>query len=261
MQKISEAIILAGGLGTRLRSAVADLPKCMAPVDGIPFIAFVIAYLQQQGITRFIFSLGYKSEVVTAYLQQQYPALDKSYIIEEEPLGTGGAVKLACENTATPHVLVVNGDTLFDVDITTLAGFHFKHKANCSLALKYMQHFSRYGSIEVEQIGLIKAFKEKQYSNEGYINGGIYVLEVKQMLENNLSAKFSFEKDFLEKYTNTLQLFGFVQDGYFIDIGIPEDYQTFINYWKDYKQKINPKQKQGWNMFASFINNIKEYLP
>lgn len=261
MQKISEAIILAGGLGTRLRSAVADLPKCMAPVDGIPFIAFVIAYLQQQGITRFIFSLGYKSEVVTTYLQQQYPALDKSYVIEEEPLGTGGAVKLACESTTTQHVLVVNGDTLFNVDITKFAGFHFKHKTNCSLALKAMKDFSRYGSIEVEQDGLIKAFKEKQYCNEGYINGGMYALEVKQMLENNLPVKFSFEKDFLEKYTNTLQLFGFVQDAYFIDIGIPEDYQTFINYWKDHKQKINPEQKQGWNMFASFINNIKEYLP
>jgi len=261
MQKISEAIILAGGLGTRLRSAVADLPKCMAPVDGIPFITFVIAYLQQQGITKFIFSLGYKSEVVTAYLQQQYRGLEQSYVIEEEPLGTGGAIKLACESTTTPHVLVVNGDTLFDVDITTFADFHFKHTANCSIALKHMQDFSRYGSIEIEQNGLIKAFNEKQYCRVGYINGGIYILEVKQMLENNLPAKFSFETGFLERHTGTLQLFGFTQDAYFIDIGIPEDYQTLINYWKDYKQKINPKQKQGWNMFASFINNIKEYLP
>jgi len=110
-----EAIILAGGLGTRLRDAVPDLPKCMAPVAGRPFVSFVIDYLRMQGIERFIFSLGYKSGVIEEFLQKEYPTLDYTSVIEPEPLGTGGAIRLAIQKTVSRNIVVANGDTLFKI--------------------------------------------------------------------------------------------------------------------------------------------------
>src|SRR6476646_11766773 len=118
---ITECIVLAGGLGTRLRSVVADVPKCMAPVNNKPFLAYIIAYLESNGIERFIFSLGYKHDVVTKYLSMHFPRLNAELVIEEEPLGTGGAVKLSCTKTTGNDVIIANGDTLFKADISLLA--------------------------------------------------------------------------------------------------------------------------------------------
>src|SRR3981081_785371 len=106
-----EAIILAGGLGTRLKEAVADLPKCMAPVNNKPFISFVTDHLQRQGIEKFIFSLGYKSEAFTNYLSELFPSKNYQLVIEKEPLGTGGAIRLACSHAKEKNVVVVNGDS------------------------------------------------------------------------------------------------------------------------------------------------------
>src|SRR5690242_11917966 len=125
---ITECIVLAGGLGTRLRSVVADLPKCMAPVHKKPFLAYIIAYLESYGIERFIFSLGYKHEVITKYLTMHFPRLNAELIIEEEPLGTGGGIKLGCEKAMSKDVLVANGDTLFKADIGLLTKLHLSHK-------------------------------------------------------------------------------------------------------------------------------------
>src|SRR4051794_2954998 len=141
--QIREAIILAGGLGTRLRSAVPDLPKVMAPVLAKPFIGYLLDYLNSQGIQRYIFSLGYKHEVVHQYLDTQYAAFDISYSIEEEPLGTGGAVKFALDKTKSRDVLVVNGDSFFTVDISKLSAFHMMCGADCTLSLKPMKNFDR----------------------------------------------------------------------------------------------------------------------
>src|SRR4051794_16872574 len=110
---VKEAIVLAGGLGTRLREAVPDLPKCMAPVAGRPFLSWVIDHLRMQGIERFIFSLGYKAEMIEAYLQKNYPTLDYTSVVEEEPLGTGGAIQLAIHRSGAENLLIANGDTLF----------------------------------------------------------------------------------------------------------------------------------------------------
>ncbi len=121
---IEEAIILAGGLGTRLRSVVPDLPKCMAPVDGKPFLTFVINYLRRHGIKHFIFSLGYKSEMIIEFLERDFPKLMFKTCIEEEPLGTGGAIKKALSMAKDNHVLIANGDTLFKVDVELLSGIH-----------------------------------------------------------------------------------------------------------------------------------------
>ena len=228
---ITEAIILAGGLGTRLRSVVPDLPKCMAPVNGKPFIAYVIDHLQKQGIEKFIFSLGFKHEMIAEYLNSfqeksrtQNSPVTIHYSIEEEKLGTGGAIKLACSVVKEKNVLIVNGDTLFKIDVTKLFDFHLSNNAHCTLSLKPMKEFDRYGVVELNSDNSIKGFNEKKYYHEGLINGGVYALNVNKFLEENLPTKFSFEKDYLEKFYWQRKMFGVIQDKYFIDIGTPEDY-------------------------------------
>ena len=221
---INEAIILAGGLGTRLRSTVPDLPKCMAPVNGKPFIAYVIEHLQKQGIDTFILSLGYKSEAIIDFINRQYSSANFQFVIEEEPLGTGGAIQLACYKARTENVIATNGDTLFKVNLGKLYAIHQEQKAECTLSLKPMNDFNRYGVVELNENDSVASFKEKQFYKKGLINGGLYALNVNSFLEKELSNKFSFEKDYLEKYFAGRRMFGSVQDEYFIDIGIPEDY-------------------------------------
>ena len=220
-----DCIILAGGLGTRLRSAVPDLPKCMAPVAGKPFLHHVIHYLLQQGVESFIFSLGFMHEVIEDYILKNYPLLSYQLSIEEEPLGTGGAIKLACKKASTENILVLNGDTMFKINTHKLLSFHKQNAAACTLALKPMHDFDRYGVVEINKDGHIQSFKEKQFYKDGLINGGIYALNVNSFLSIALPEKFSFEKDYLEKWYSTQKMMGLIQDEYFIDIGIPEDLQ------------------------------------
>ena len=223
--KISEAIILAGGLGTRLRSAVPDLPKCMAPVNGKPFLKYVISNLQQQGIQRFVFALGYKSEAFDSFLDTMLAKDEYIISLENEPLGTGGAVRLACNVTVSDNVLVTNGDTLFNAAVQKTAAFHTEKFAECTLSLKPMKSFDRYGAVIIDMDGRVKDFKEKQYFSEGLINGGVYILNVEAFKQKPFPEKFSFEKDYLEKYCADEAIYGMAQEAYFIDIGIPEDYE------------------------------------
>lgn len=218
------AIILAGGLGTRLRTVVQDTPKCMAPVAGKPFLHYVIAHLKKQGVEQFIFSLGYMSYTIMTYVNDQYPMINVQYSIEAAPLGTGGAIRLACEKTTEKNVLVLNGDTLFSLDLATLTSFHNGCGADCTLSLKPMQDFDRYGVVEMNEDQSIASFKEKQHYDSGLINAGVYALNVPGFMSEPLPEIFSFEKDYLEKYCRERRFYGVVQDTYFIDIGIPEDY-------------------------------------
>ena len=222
---IKECIILAGGLGTRLRSVVADVPKCMAPVNDKPFIAYLITYMQAAGIERFVFSLGYKHETVTKYLSHHFPNLHAEFVIEEAPLGTGGAIRLSCTKASSPNVIVTNGDTMFKADVAQLALLHGQCKADCTLTLKPMQNFDRYGVVEINSDACIQRFKEKSFYKEGFINGGLYALNVQHFLNEDMPEKFSFEKEYLERLYSKRKMFGSVQDEYFIDIGIPEDYE------------------------------------
>jgi D-glycero-alpha-D-manno-heptose 1-phosphate guanylyltransferase len=230
----SEAIILAGGLGTRLRSAVPDLPKAMAMVAGQPFLAYIIRHFSQQGINRFIFSLGYRHEVIEDYLSSQFSSINYSCSIEEDPLGTGGAILKACSLCTKENVVIANGDTLFAVDVRQLSGFHESRDADCTLALKRMRNSDRYGVVETNESGRITSFKEKKWYAESLINGGVYTLNVQRFLEIPFPGKFSFEKDYLESFTNVKNFYGDAQDRYFIDIGIPEDYQRAQEELKNY---------------------------
>jgi D-glycero-alpha-D-manno-heptose 1-phosphate guanylyltransferase len=220
-----EVIILAGGLGTRLRSAVPDLPKCMAPVNGEPFLKYVIDHLLEQEMENFIFALGYKAEVIEAYIQQAYPSLLYKTSIEDEPLGTGGAIQKAMRLVKGRSAVVTNGDTLFKADVQYLTGFHILSGAACTLGLKPMENFDRYGVVETDEDNRITSFKEKQHYLKGNINAGMYVIHKNKFLEEDLPKKFSFEKDYLEAYYHKRRMFGIVQHQYFIDIGIPEDYE------------------------------------
>lgn len=219
---VKEAIILAGGLGTRLRNTIPDLPKCMAPVAGRPFLFYVINYLRSQGIERFIFSLGYKHEIIEEYLNDQFSTLNFQCSVEESPLGTGGAIKLACLKTTNANVLVANGDSIFKIDLGELAMIHNDNEADATLALKPMTNFDRYGIVETDKNNCITKFLEKQFRKQGTINGGVYLLNIRSFIENKWPNVFSFETDFLE--SGRYRFYGSVQDEYFIDIGIPEDY-------------------------------------
>lgn len=219
-----EAIILAGGLGTRLRGAVPDLPKCMAPVAGRPFLYYVINSLRMQGIPKLIFSLGYKHEAILDFLQKEFKTLDYDYVVESEPLGTGGGIALAMQKTNAENVFAVNGDTLFKFNADALLQQHQLINASCTIALKPMKDFDRYGVVEIDNNNIITSFKEKQHYDEGLINAGVYLINKKQFLSHDFPPKFSFEKDYLEALIAKQKFCGVVQDKYFIDIGIPVDY-------------------------------------
>lgn len=223
--KLRECIVLAGGLGTRLRSAVPDLPKCMAPVAGAPFLQHMIRFLQEEGIEHFIFSLGYRHDAIEAFLKKEYPNLSYQAVIEEEPMGTGGAIRMACEKAGDENVLVVNGDTMFRVSVDALARFHHQHRADCTLTLKPMKDFDRYGVVDIDADGHIQSFREKKYYASGLINGGVYALNIPAFTGTGLTGKFSFEKDYLEHFVGSRTMLGLVQDQYFIDIGIPADFE------------------------------------
>jgi len=222
---IKEAIILAGGLGTRLKEAVPDLPKCMAPVAGRPFLFYVINYLRSQGIEKFIFSLGYKHHFIEDYLKDKFETLIYDIVIENEPLGTGGAVQLALSKAKEENIVVINGDTLFKVNLIEAQKFHISNNAECTLLLKPMQNFERYGVVNINEQKVITSFEEKKHREKGLINGGIYVINRTQFLSKQFPEKFSFEKDYLEAMVSEQKFYGLEQDKYFIDIGIPEDFE------------------------------------
>ena len=221
---IKEAIILAGGLGTRLREAVPDLPKCMAPVADKPFLFYVINQLRSQGVEKFIFSLGFKHEAIENYLQEEFPTLAYQVALENEPLGTGGAILLACKLATEKQVIVANGDTLFKASLHEAVKFHIAQMAECTLLLKPMQNIDRYGVVQTDTTQLISGFQEKQFYASANINGGLYLLNVPKFLDEEFPQKFSFEKDYLEKLYSRRRIYGIPQDAYFIDIGIPADY-------------------------------------
>lgn len=244
-----DVIILAGGLGTRLRSVVQDIPKCMAPVAGNPFLFYILDYLSKQAflfqdgignIERVILSVGYKKDIIVRWLdarKNDYPfAID--YAVEESPLGTGGAIKLAMEKCDSNDVLVLNGDTFFDVDLRVLYKEHYMYPTHSiTLALKPMTKFERYGTVVLDEVNEVIAFREKSYCENGMINGGMYLINKNLLDLSEMPQKFSFEKDIFEKLIAGGNIYGCMMDRYFIDIGVPEDYRKanvdFLQTWGD----------------------------
>lgn len=223
---MTEAIVLAGGFGTRLQTVVSDMPKSMAAVNGRPFLEYLLEFLIAKTVHRVILSVGYHSKEITDYFGSAYRNLSIDYAVEQEPLGTGGGIRLAMEQCSNTDVLAMNGDTLFLADIKGLMQMHIQNNATASIALRKVQDISRYGSVTMDQKNKIIGFGEKSYSKEpGLINGGIYCLNRRFYLDNTKAGNFSIERDCFEKWAGGGQLFGFPSDAYFLDIGIPEDYQ------------------------------------
>lgn len=219
-----ECIILAGGKGTRLAGVVKDVPKCMADVNGRPFLDHLMEYLEQQQVQHVILSLGYMHEHITNWLKGKAFLFKVSWVIERESLGTGGGIKLALKKAKTNRVIVVNGDTLFKINVRDL----YKEDLSdmyAAVALKKMEEFDRYGRVSLDDSSHITEFHEKEYCREGLINGGTYILNLEKEDLSSYPDMFSFEKDYLEKVVVDGKLKGKVYDDYFIDIGIPEDYE------------------------------------
>lgn len=218
-----EAIILAGGLGTRLRGILGDYPKPMAEIHGRPFLQYLINYLAESGISRVVLSIGYKAEIFTTFFNQTHSKTDVIYSIENSPLGTGGGLKMALSKIKSDHALVVNGDTLFKIDIPALYEFHQSKKADITMALKKMEDCQRYGKVTIDENKKVTGFIPKGSEKAGLIDAGNFI--IRKDLLNNMPVKFSFEKDFVQKQYGKLNIFALPFDNYFIDIGIPEDYE------------------------------------
>ena len=236
---IREAIILAGGFGTRLQTVVSDVPKPMAPVNRLPFLNYVFQYLKFFGIQKVILSTGYLSDKIISYYGQQYLGIEILYTKEETPLGTGGGIRLAMEQCQSKDVLVLNGDSFFDVNLNEYFIHHDKLKAQCSLALRKVDNASRYGTISLGFSNKIDSFKEKDGQEiPGLINGGVYILNRELYLnETKSNSAFSIEKDFFETKIQQMNICGFEFSGYFIDIGIPDDYHRAQIDFKEFKYR------------------------
>jgi D-glycero-alpha-D-manno-heptose 1-phosphate guanylyltransferase len=221
-----EAVILAGGLGTRLKSIIQDIPKPMADINGRPFLAFVLENLIAKGVDRFVISAGYKHEVIREYFKNEFNGVPVIYCIEDEPLGTGGGIKKSLELCTEENVLILNGDTFFNADLVQLSEVHAAKKSNLTMVLRKVENAGRYGNVEFGNDSRLSGFKEKNdNSNAGYINGGIYLIKKNIFTTLSFPDKFSFEKDFLEKYYSILNMYVCLSEAYFIDIGIPTDYE------------------------------------
>jgi D-glycero-alpha-D-manno-heptose 1-phosphate guanylyltransferase len=217
-----QSIILAGGYGTRLRHhIVADVPKPMAPVSGKPFLEYVLTWLSRNGINETVIATGYMGEKITEYFAGNFNNMNITYSHEDTPLLTGGAVKKALNHCSDKSVFVINGDTYFNVLLSDMKSAFDKQAPDMLVAVKELSDFDRYGELTIED-GLISGFHEKRYCKNGFINGGVYL--IRRDLLDGSPNKFSLETDFMQENLMNLRILSYVSDGYFIDIGVPDDY-------------------------------------
>jgi D-glycero-alpha-D-manno-heptose 1-phosphate guanylyltransferase len=221
-----EAIVLAGGLGTRLRTAVPALPKPMAPVNGRPFLEHQLDYWAGQGVTRFILSVGYRHEAITGHFGKTYHNVPVSYAVEDRPLGTGGGLLLAAASLRNAGAfLVLNGDTYFEVGLASLREFHAATDATLTLALFRSPQHGRYTGLRTGSTGEVLSLSAGEPG--GLANGGVYLME-RGLLEEGpwqASSPVSLEEDILPfALRSSKRVYGLECSGRFLDIGIPEDY-------------------------------------
>lgn len=229
-RQITEAVILCGGKGTRLKSVVVDLPKPLAPIGGKPFLSILMKYLCGQGMKRIILATGYMHEAMESTYGKAFSGMEIAYSRELTTLGTGGAVAMALRKAESENVLVLNGDSIIKFSLAETAKRYFEIKNDFPdipfptlLTLKRMENVDRYGAVAFED-GRIKAFEEKAFRKRCFINAGVYILNKETFRDRAVGEVFSFEKDFLEREVKKGSLFGIESDGFFIDIGVPEDY-------------------------------------
>jgi len=217
-----EAIILAGGLGTRLRSRLTDLPKSMAPVGRRPFLAHLLDRMVTGGYERVLLSVGYRREAILETFGSEYKGVPLHYVVEEEPLGTGGAIRLALADVRGESALVINGDTYLDLDGAGMAALHTRTGSEMTIAVTEVEDMARYGGVVIDG-ERVTGFIEKGQQGNGWINAGAYMLRRDFPWPPGLAPKFSFENDVLVPFVGELQPVVFRHHGTFLDIGVPED--------------------------------------
>jgi D-glycero-alpha-D-manno-heptose 1-phosphate guanylyltransferase len=220
---VRDAVLLAGGLGTRLGAASGGQPKPLIDVGGRPFIEHVLDQLLNAGCDHAVIAASYKWELLRAHLGTRYKQCALDWSIENEPLGTGGAIRHAFEMFDLAAAFVLNADTLFRVDLAALESQHRKTGAAVTVALREVSDVARFGEVVVDASGRIKVFSEKGRSGPGLINGGVYLIDGRVWSHWAEPRAFSFERDFLQKRAAEDEFYGFTARQYFIDIGVPED--------------------------------------
>ena len=228
------AIILVGGVGSRLRPVTGDLPKPMAPVAGRPFLAWLIEFLRGSGLDRIVLSAGYGAETIRDHFGNGADlGLTISYSVEQQLLGTGGAIKQGAGLIADDRFLVLNGDSFAQINLEAFQAFHRQHGGPLSLALVRVKDAGRFGAVDIDgRTGEIRAFDEKQKSGGSLINAGMYLME-RRVADAIPAGVVSFERDvlpgLLKRSGETSKAYGFPVDGFFVDIGVPEDYRKLVD--------------------------------
>jgi D-glycero-alpha-D-manno-heptose 1-phosphate guanylyltransferase len=217
-----EAIVLAGGLGTRLAERLQGVPKSMAPIAGRPFLEIVLRQLRGAGCTRVVLAVGHLHSVIQDHFGAAFNGLRIDYSIENTPLGTGGAIRQALAQATEESVLVLNGDTFLQADYADMMRFNAAESAGATIAVVPRPDISRYGGVVLDQKRVV-AFEEKGRSGPGYISAGVYVLPRNPAWPPGLNEKFSIEHDFFAPEIARLRPAAYEVSGYFLDIGIPED--------------------------------------
>lgn len=229
----ADAVILAGGFGTRLRSVVSDVPKVLAPVNGRPFLDILIDRLRQSGrVSRIALALGYMADRVIEHYRGHPLGSDLRFFVEEQPLGTGGAAHAAGAMTTSTDVFVLNGDSYIDIDVGGMLAAHVGMSDRVTIALRQVEDTSRYGRVDVDEGGRVERFLEKsQATGPGWINAGVYVFR-RSILDSLPPGTLSMEHDVFPELCTQRRLYGFFYDGKFIDIGVPESYFAATEFFK-----------------------------
>lgn len=222
------ALILAGGLGTRLKSVVQDLPKPMAPIQNRPFLEYLLDFWTEQGVTDFTLLTCHLADKIESHFKGRYKGHVLQRIQEPYPLGTGGALLYALDQMGHDEdIIMVNGDTYFDLDFQKMLRFHRDKDSDLTLGLREVQFNDRYSGIQLGEDHQIKFFaKRSNDSSHLLINAGVYILKPSLFKRSDfvVGEKYSLEDDFFPKLIETNSVYGYQADGRFIDIGIPKDY-------------------------------------
>jgi D-glycero-alpha-D-manno-heptose 1-phosphate guanylyltransferase len=218
-----QAIVLAGGLGTRLRGVVPDLPKPMAPVAGRPFLAWILDRLVDSGFERVVLAVGYRHEAIRNHFGDAYRGVALQYSVEDRPMGTGGAIRLAADRVTATPVFVLNGDTYLDLDYRAMLKAHPRGGGQMTVAGSEVADVSRYGALDLKD-GHIVGFREKGHAGPGVINAGTYLLSAGILERIPRGEVFSLEQQLLVPMVSEIRPGAFVTEGMFIDIGVPEDF-------------------------------------
>jgi D-glycero-alpha-D-manno-heptose 1-phosphate guanylyltransferase len=252
---IRKALVLAGGRGTRLSGVVKDVPKPMADVAGLPFLHYLVLDLKKKGIEEVVLLTGHLHEVIEDFLGTEYHQVKISYQQEFEPRGTGGMI-YELSRRWDEELLLINGDTYFDVDVQALAELS-RNSNSIAIAVREVEKQDRYGSLEIIKNRII-SFREKSYIEKGYINGGIYFLPKGVFDSYNLPFAFSLEVDFFQKMIHSLHIIAFHSKGFFIDIGIPEDYYAAQS---QIPRQIVPMFDSSWSLFLDRDGVLNQHIP